>query len=423
MIELADTAPVVDIQPAEYNRLLGYPPGWALEGRAQELADMAADWFAKNGRPWVYARQAESLHAAPGSTQVGSTPVGSIQIDGVSFSSARLQSTLQRAEAHSVILVAASAGPELEREAQTRWQDEKPDEYFFLEMYGSAVVERLVTMTGARLCSWAEQREMAVLPHYSPGYPEWDISEQSRLLGLVTQSGRKSLPSPLEALCSGALRPKKSLLAVFGLTHHTERVRPLSGLVPCENCSFTPCQYRRAPYVRAPESSNLIGLPGGSVPPIGVSPLNRAAKYGVNTKALKRWAGERLSLESRDDGAIDALFRYDGTTCSNMGRPLTFHYTVRLGPPEDGYLIRGQRCVPAPGDTGHTLMCQYDDGRLLTAIDGEKPMLGQPLDDVLRWQRPDCAAGCYCDPAGREHKWGLVLETIHYALTHKAKPW
>jgi hypothetical protein len=409
MIEFADTAPVVDIQPAEYNRLLGYPPGWTLEGRARELADMAADWCAKNGRPWVYARQAESLY----------TNNGSMQIDGVSFHSPRLQSTLQRAEAHSVILMAAGAGPELECEAQRRWLDEKPDEYFFLEMYGSAVVERLVTMTGARLCSWAEQREMAVLPHYSPGYPEWDISEQSRLLGLVTQSGRRSLPSPLEALCSGALRPKKSLLAVFGLTHHVERVRPLTGLAPCENCSFTPCQYRRAPYVRAPESSNLIGLPADSVSARSASPLNLAAKYGVNAKALKRWAGERLSLESRADGAIDALFRYDGTTCSNMGRPLTFHYTVKLGPPEDGYLIREQQCVPAPGDTGHTHMCQYDNGRLLTAIDGEKPMLGQPLDDVLFWQRPDCAAGCYCDPAGREHKWGLVLETIHYALTHR----
>jgi len=286
-------------------------------------------------------------------------------------------------------------------------------------MYGSAVVERLVTMTGARLCSWAEQQEMAVLPHYSPGYPEWDISEQSRLLGLMTQSGQRRLPSPVEALCSGALRPKKSLLAVFGLTHHVDRVRPLTGLVPCENCSFTPCQYRRAAYVRAPESSNLIGLPAGSVPPLSVSPLNPAAKYGVNTKALKRWASERLSLESRDDGAIDAVFRYDGTTCSNMGRPLTFHYTVKLGPPQHGYLIRGHRCVPAPGDAGHMHMCQYDNGRLLTAINGDKPLLGQSLDDVLAWQRPDCAAGCYCDPGGREHKWGLVLETIHYALTHR----
>jgi len=408
MIELVDAAPAVDVQPAEYNRLLGYPSGWALEGRARELADMAADWFASHGRPWVYARQAETLHAVN----------GSIQMDGVSFHSSRLQSTLQRAEAHSAVLVAAGAGPELEREAQRLWQDEKPDEYFFLEMYGSAVVERLVTTTGARLCSWAEQRAMAVLPHYSPGYPEWDIAEQRTLLDLVTQSGRKPLPSPLEALCSGALRPKKSLLAVFGLTHHIERVRPLTGLVPCENCSFAPCQYRRAPYLRAPQSSNLIGLPEDSAPPPSASPLNRAAKYGVNAKALKRWASERLSLISRHGGAIDAVFRYEGTTCSNMGRPLTFNYKVELGPPETGYLIRAQQCVPAPGDTGHTYMCQYDSGRLLTAIDRDKPLLGQPLDAGLFWQRPDCAAGCYCDPAGREHKWGLVLETIHYALAH-----
>jgi len=30
--------------------------------------------------------------------------------------------------------------------------------------------------------------------------------------------------------------------------------------------------------------------------------------------------------------------------------------------------------------------------------------------------RPASPAGCYCEPASRQHKWGLVLETIHYAL-------
>jgi hypothetical protein len=28
-------------------------------------------------------------------------------------------------------------------------------------------------------------------------------------------------------------------------------------------------------------------------------------------------------------------------------------------------------------------------------------------------------AGCYCEPNSRKHKWGLVLETIHYALVQK----
>jgi hypothetical protein len=48
-------------------------------------------------------------------------------------------------------------------------------------------------------------------------------------------------------------------------------------------------------------------------------------------------------------------------------------------------------------------------------------MLGQPLESVLAWPRPANQAGCYCDAASREHKWGLVLETIHYALHQQGR--
>ncbi|MGA2181465.1 MAG: hypothetical protein ABSH47_00420 [Bryobacteraceae bacterium] len=378
-----DRSPAVNVEPAEYVRLLGYPRGWALEGRARELADWARAWYTENGRPWIYARQADSFELGD----------DSVRIEGAEFTSARLRQTLQKAEAHSVILAAVCAGPEVEQEARKRWEDERPDEYFFLEVFGSAVVEHLVTMTGARLCAWAESQQMAVLPHYSPGYPEWDIVEQPQLLELLT--GRQVLPSIVEVLDSGALRPKKSLLAAFGVTRHGDRFRRLTELVPCENCSLAPCQYRRVPYHRA------------------------NAKYAVNTRALKRWAEERLSLTPREDGGIDVLFRYDGTTCTNMGRPLAFHYNVRLGLRDEGFPIREQRCGPAPGDQGHTYMCQYirDGERLLADIDGDKPLLGRPLDEVLSWPRASATAGCYCEPASREHKWGLVLETVHYALT------
>jgi hypothetical protein len=381
MIELADTAPDVNVQPAEYNRLLGYPRDWTLTGRAKELADWARDWYARHGRPWVYAREAERLEIVN----------GSLRIDGTTFTSKRLQRPLEQAEAHSVILVAVGAGPELERETQKLWSEEKPDEYFFLEIFGSAVVEHLTTMTGARLCAWADSQNFAVLPHYSPGYPEWDIVEQPRLLELIRKTRSNVLPGELDVLESGALRPKKSLLAVFGLTKHTAHLQRLTELVPCENCSFNPCQYRRAP------------------------------KYAVNIKALRRWANERLSLKLREDSSVDALFRYEGTTCTNEGRTIAFDYAVKLGPREEGYPIREQHCGPAPGDTGHTFMCRYtiNADELMRDIDREKPLLGKPLNDVFTWTRQSCAAGCYCEPASREHKWGLVLETIHYALAQK----
>jgi hypothetical protein len=232
----------------------------------------------------------------------------------------------------------------------------------------------------------------------------------------MKQTRREPFPSPVEVFDTGMLRPKKTLLAVFGLTRHTERLRKLTDLVPCENCSFGPCQYRRAPYRRAPRS-------WGEQVPVRVAVLDRDAEYTVNRRALKRWAEERLSLHMNQDSSLDALFRYDGTTCTNMGHPLAFHYNVKLGPRAEGYPIREQRCVPAPGDEGHSLMCQYLDNpsQLMAAIDQEKPLSGERLNAVLSWQRQSSGAGCYCESFSRDHKWGLVLETIHYALVQKER--
>lgn len=416
MIELVDTFPDTNVQTAEYKRLLGFPRDRVLEDRSRELAEWARDWYANHGKPWVYARQISSLDITN----------GSIHIDGATFTSKRLQNTLVQAQADSAILVAVSAGAEIEAAARQAWLEEKPDDYFFLEIFGSAVVEHLTTMIGGRLCGWAETRQMSVLPHYSPGYPEWDIAEQGRLLSLIKNSAKHPLPGPLDVLDSGMLNPKKSLLAVFGLTHQTENIRSLRELVPCENCSYSPCAYRRAAYIRSPEfarreplgKANGNGVVESDLVQIG---LERNAKYAVNAKALKRWGDERLKLDIKPDGSVEAFFKYEGTTCSNMGRSFMFHYHVKLGPREQGYPIREQLCQPAPGDEGHTHMCRYMNNaeHLMVAIDREKPMLGSRLNDVLAWQRPLNGAGCYCEPASRKHKWGLVLETIHYALIQR----
>ena len=126
-------------------------------------------------------------------------------------------------------------------------------------------------------------------------------------------------------------------------------------------------------------------------------------------------------MDVHQDGSLDALFRYDGTTCTNMGRPLTFQYRVKLGPREEGYPIREQSCAPDAADTGHNFMCQYreDPDGLMGAIENEKPLHGERLNAVLSWRREANGAGCYCEGASRNHKWGLVLETIHYALVQK----
>ncbi len=411
MIEIADLAPDTTVHAAEYQRLLGYPRERQLEERALELATEARAWYAEHGRPWVYAREAHSLELRG----------DDVVLDGIALRSARLASTLRDAGAASAVLVAVSAGPEIEAEAQRRWRDDKPDEYFFLEVLGSAVVEHLVTTTGARLCGIAESNGMAMLPHYSPGYPDWDIADQAPLMRLI--AGK--LPALVEVMESGMLRPKKSLLAVFGMTQHVERVRNLRGLVPCENCTLVGCQYRRRPY-RGPRRRGEVEAmrPAEPMPatPAGTDePLSLHAAYSVNAKALRRWAAERLTLFHAEDGTTHARFRYEGTTCSNMGRALRFEYDVAIGTRDDRYRILSQRCAPAADDDGHRFMCEYrrNGDRLMASIADEMPLLGKPLDDVLSWRRPSTGPTCYCEADSRSQKWGIVLETIHYALARR----
>jgi len=417
VIHILDTSPDVDVEEAEFVRLLGYPPGRELEGRVAELAAWARAWYAEHGRPWVFVCGTEDVRVR----------ADEVAIEGVVFTPARLRSLLLQSDAHAVALAAVSAGPELEAESARLWALERPDEYYFLEILGSAVVEHLAMRTGARLCAWSEAQGMAVMPHDSPGYPGWDIGEQPRLLELTARRDDAiGLPGPLRALDSGALLPKKSLLAVYGLTPQADARGRLSSLVPCDNCSLPRCQYRRRPYRSARGAAEDVSGSGeaSAVKPAVQRPaLHADASYRTNAKALRRWARERLSLAPRSDGGVDAVFRYDGTTCTNMGRELTFIYTVTLGPPEEGYPLREQHCGPAPGDQGHAAMCGYirSADSLRLAIATEHPLAGRPLDAVLSWARPMSSAGCYCDASSREHKWGLVLETIHFALAERAR--
>lgn len=416
---MLDRQPHIDVQEAEYTRLLGYPRHHTMTGRARELADWARRWYAENGHPWIYARRTDALLVSD----------DELRIEGIAFSATRLREHLVDAQAHAVMLVAVSAGAACEERAQQLWREEKPDEYFFLEVYGSAVVEHLVTTAGARFCAWADRHGAAVLPHHSPGYTGWDVAEQRQLLGVIrAQDEARNLPE-IQVLDTGMLRPKKSMLAVFGLTAQVDRVQRLTDLIPCERCSLSSCQYRRARYknARSPleDVSKLqvwaLRNANGAASK-GVS-LTHDAAYSVSTKALRKWSQEHLRLTILDNRTMEAQFRYEGTTCSNLGRPLAYEYRITLDAPESGYRIVDAACAPAPGDQGHTAMCKYqkDAEALTTAIESEKPLVGKPLDEVLTWERRFSPTGCYCDAASRAHKWGLAFEVVHYALAQVEK--
>ena len=61
MFELIEINPPLDVLDDEYRRLLGFPKSHQMTGRPRELADAARQWYAANGRPWIYAREVGPL--------------------------------------------------------------------------------------------------------------------------------------------------------------------------------------------------------------------------------------------------------------------------------------------------------------------------------------------------------------------------
>jgi hypothetical protein len=245
--EYLDACPSVDVSEAEYRRLLGYPRNHVPGERARELAQRARHWYAEHGRPWVYLRE--------GKLRMDSEK---LSIDGMQFDSPRLLAHLQHSGSERVMLVAVSAGRACEEHARGLWQESMPDEYFFLEILGSAVVENLVAGLSARICDLAVRDGLKAVPHYSPGYKGWDVEDQNKLFELITRGISRPFPESLEVMASGMLRPKKSLLAVVGLS---ARAAFSPNRVPCIACSYSPCQYRRAPYLNAAIQAEPLPVP------------------------------------------------------------------------------------------------------------------------------------------------------------------
>jgi hypothetical protein len=141
--------------------------------------------------------------------------------------------------------------------------------------------------------------------------------------------------------------------------------------------------------------------------------------YAYNQRALKRWQKERLTISHNDDETVDALFQLAGSTCSNMGMPLSFDYIIKLTGPSEQYKITEMRCQPTEGHHGYKSMCSYLESpeRILGSLENEKPLIGKTLNQALEWDAKISPAGCVCTQTSRNHKWNIVLQTLHFTLS------
>jgi len=362
---------------ALFRRHLGLPACAELDERLETLVDQAKSWYTRHGEPWTEARQVSVERIVDDVIHLE---------DQQQLSSALLAEGLAGAEAHALIVVAISAGRAVEQQIDLLWKSGHVDEAMFLNAYAIATVEHLRWRAGDLLRRSLSESGTTVLPHYSPGYDGWDLADQARLYRLFLRHG-DSASLPLELLPSGGLIPSKSTLAAFGITHRTDFDEDLDAYWSC----------RSAP----------------------TSTVRTSSSYAFPEKALAKWRDKRLKVTAEPNNELLARFRFDGSTCANMGLPLAFDYEVRLQPEAaGGHRILSSTCEPAEKHSGYQSMCAFLDKpeRYMTQLRAHQPLVGQSLSSALTWQSPTSPAGCLCTRASQDHKWRIVLQSVHYAL-------
>lgn len=222
-----------EIDAEELSRLLGLPRHRELDGELAERAAWARAWYAERGTPYARVHRYAIVELAEQSVLLE---------DGRRLSGRGLAEHLRRYQAHGLAAIAVSAGDAMDAACAALWREGRPDEGYFLERLGAAVVERLLLRTTLEFCQRAELAGETLTPHLSPGCGRWELGEQHALWGLLFPDGE---PGPMTLLESGGLTPKNSILAAAGLTRRAMTHSP-SGA--CRSCGLAHCGFRRAPY-------------------------------------------------------------------------------------------------------------------------------------------------------------------------------
>ena len=356
-------------------RHLGIPAGEPFDSVTDALVSEAIDWYRSSGEPW---------------SAVTMLPLQRIDADRIELegdtclSSERVASAFREANVHAVAIVAATAGPSVDREIQRRWKDDKPDEAMILNAVAIAEVELLRDESTARVAERLAPEGVSVLDRLGPGYDGWSLADMAALVRALGDRG------PIEVLESGGLLPQKSTVVVLGLT----RKREASGTRPNRQLDSRP------------------------------SAAPSALKYAYPEKALEKWGAQRLTMTDTGDGRLAARFRFEGKTCASLNRPFTLDYEVELDGVEPSHArIISCRVKRVSGDSGLRWTCAFREGpeAFISSMEEPPALVGETLGVALAWEPDESPAACLCTAANRNHKWKIVLQTLHHALNQSAQ--
>ena len=155
--------------------------------------------------------------------------------DGLTVTSYVLSRVFSRCQ-HVAVFV-ASIGRELEEGVAQLMNGGKILKATILDAIGSETVEKTVYHLQDRVQEFANSEGTEITLRYSPGYCDWDITQQRILFQAMD-----SVPIGISLTEECLMIPRKSVSGIIGLGNFKRRSVKLS---PCRFCIKTDCQSRR----------------------------------------------------------------------------------------------------------------------------------------------------------------------------------
>lgn len=167
---------------------------------------------------------------------------GVVLTNGVVLQSRKMAWTLKKAL--SIICFIATVGKQIDREIESLMSGGALAHGYIADALGSGAVESLVDRFHADMAKMATETKQYVGLRFSPGYCDWQVTEQQKLFSLLDSDavGVKLADSSLMA-------PRKSISGVFGIFDQTKAPVEDKKHNPCHMCNKKDCIARRVKAV------------------------------------------------------------------------------------------------------------------------------------------------------------------------------
>lgn len=208
------------LDPAEVRRYAGLRNA-AFPDELLRAACSEAKVLARPQTAWetyAYDPEAAAVAAAPALALTGES----------------IRKHLRRCRA--VVILAATVGDSIEAEISAQFAQGNYTQALLLDAAATTAVETAIDQLEAALRQRFQKEGLRLCQRFSPGYGDWDIRVQPRML-VLAQAERIGVS--LTESCM--LTPRKSVTALIGLTQEAPRIEARA----CRDCNLTDCPARK----------------------------------------------------------------------------------------------------------------------------------------------------------------------------------